>query len=241
MISFEKYVRAESLQQAYELYQPIKNVVGGGMMWLHLSNAEYDTFIDLCDLGLNEIEEEEDYFKIGSMVTLSQLERNESFKEYFGSAFEDALKHIVGVQFRNCATVGGSICARLGFSDVITLLLPLETEVEFFNRGRMSLEKFLTAPNKRDILKYIYIPKKKRIIRYESVRKTYTDIPVLAICAVKNDDGYLFSVGCRPAIAKLIKPEEEVTFGSNQRGSKEYRQHLYSVLKERMMKEMEEE
>ena len=80
MLSFEKYVRAESLQQAYELYQPIKNVVGGGMMWLHLSNAEYDTFIDLCDLGLNEIEEEEDYFKIGSMVTLSQLERNESFK-----------------------------------------------------------------------------------------------------------------------------------------------------------------
>ena len=132
MIRFEKYERVKSVEEAYRLNQSFRNVVAGGMMWLHLSKAEYDTLIDLCDLGLDQIEEEEKYLKIGSMTTLSQLENSGLMKEYFGSAFEDCLRHIVGVQFRNSATVGGSIVARLGFSDVITLLLPLDVRLVFY-------------------------------------------------------------------------------------------------------------
>ncbi|MFQ7552525.1 MAG: FAD binding domain-containing protein [Blautia marasmi] len=45
-------------------------------------------------------------------------------------AIRESLRHIVGVQFRNCATVGGSIWGRFGFSDVLTMLLALDTEVE---------------------------------------------------------------------------------------------------------------
>ena len=76
MIRFEKYERVKSVEEAYRLNQSFKNVVAGGMMWLHLSKAEYDTLIDLCDLGLDQIEEEEEYLKIGSMTTLSQLENS---------------------------------------------------------------------------------------------------------------------------------------------------------------------
>ncbi len=240
MISFEKYVRAESLAEAYELNQSPKNVIGGGMMWLHLSEAEYDSFIDLCDLGLDQIEEEEEYFKIGAMVSLFQLENCERIKEYYGEAFSDCLRHIVGVQFRNTATIGGSIVARLGFSDVITLLLPLNCKLLFYKQGTISLEEFINAKNQRDVLSHIFLPKKKAQVIYRSVRKNYTDIPILNICAAKDEEGLKMAVGCRPGIAVMVKDDEPPVFGSNKRGSKEYREHLYEVLRKRMIEEMEE-
>ena len=40
---------------------------------------------------------------------------------------EKSLRHIVGVQFRNCATIGGSIWGRYGFSDVLTMFLAMDT------------------------------------------------------------------------------------------------------------------
>ncbi len=241
MIRFENYVRAKSVEEAYELNQSFKNVVAGGMMWLHLSKAEYDTLIDLCDLGLDQIEEEAEYLKIGSMTTLSQLENSELIKEYFGSAFEDCLKHIVGVQFRNSATIGGSIVARLGFSDVITLLLPLDVQLVFYKQGTVSLKDFLTNKPQRDILEYILIPKKKKAIRFESIRKTYTDLPVLNVCGIREEDGYRFAVGSRPGTAVLAGEDETVEFSNNQRGSKEYREHLYEVLKKRIKESLEGE
>jgi len=241
MIRFEKYERVKSVEEAYRLNQSLKNVVAGGMMWLHLSKAEYDTLIDLCDLGLDQIEEEEEYLKIGSMTTLSQLENSGLMKEYFGSVFQDCLRHIVGVQFRNSATVGGSIVARLGFSDVIALLLPLDVRLVFYEQGTIPLKDFLTNRPQRDILEYILIPKKKKAIRFESVRKTYTDLPVLNVCGVREEDGYLFAVGSRPGAAVLAREDETVEFSNNQRGSKEYREHLYEVLKKRIMNSLEDE
>ena len=241
MIRFENYVRAKSVEEAYELNRSFKNVVAGGMMWLHLSKAEYDTLIDLCELGLDRIEEEGDYLKIGSMTTLSQLENSGLLREYYGSAFADCMKHIVGVQFRNSATIGGSVAARLGFSDIITLLLPLDTRLVFHAQGEIPLKAFLESRNQRDILKYVLIPKKKTPVRYETMRKTYTGLPVLNVCGVKTEEGCRFSVGARPGIAVLVREDEKVEFAGNHRGSKEYREHLYEVLKRRIVESLEEE
>ncbi|MCR4633478.1 MAG: FAD binding domain-containing protein [Erysipelotrichaceae bacterium] len=241
MIHFENYVRPKSFQEAYALAQDYKNVVCGGMMWLHLSDARYDTCIDLCDLQLDKIEEEDGYFKIGAMVSLSELENHVPIKDCFGTAFEDCLKHIVGVQFRNGATLGGSICAKLGFSDVLTLLLPLKTRVVFHRQGEMTLEEFLGKKNERDILKYVLIPKKKVKVRFQSVRRTYTDLPVINVCGVKDDGGMIFAVGARPNVAVLVKEGQRPEFGSNRRGSKEYREHLYDVLVKRIKDALEED
>ena len=58
---------------------------------------------------------------------------------------KESLRHIVGVQFRNLATVGGSIYGRFGFSDVLTEFMALGAEVELFHGGRMPLEEFCKA------------------------------------------------------------------------------------------------
>ena len=123
MIKIKEYVMAESLEQAYELNQKKRNCVIGGMLWLKMGSRMVPTAIDLSNLGLNTIEENEEEFSIGCMTTLRQLEQHEGLNNYTNGAVSESVRSIVGVQFRNLATVGGSIFGRFGFSDVLTCFL----------------------------------------------------------------------------------------------------------------------
>ena len=62
MVTIQNYVRAKSLEEAYELNQKKGNCILGGMLWTKMQNRMIQTAIDLCDLGLNEIEETEEVF-----------------------------------------------------------------------------------------------------------------------------------------------------------------------------------
>ena len=122
MLKIKQYVKAESLEQAYELNQKKTNRIVGGMLWLKMSTAQIQTAIDLSGLGLDQIEETEDAWKIGCMVSLRDLELHEGLNELSCNMIRESVRSIVGVQFRNLATIGGSIFGRFGFSDVLTLL-----------------------------------------------------------------------------------------------------------------------
>ncbi len=69
----------------------------------------YKKAIDLSGLGLDQIEENDEEFSIGAMVTLRQIELHEGLNTWSQGAVKESVTHIVGVQFRNLATVGGSI------------------------------------------------------------------------------------------------------------------------------------
>ena len=79
---FNQYVRAESLEEAYGLYQKKNNFVLGGMLWLKMRKRPFGTAIDLSDLGLDQIEEDEKEFRIGAYVSLRELETNEALNTY---------------------------------------------------------------------------------------------------------------------------------------------------------------
>ena len=157
MFTIRNYVVAKSLEEAYELNQKKNNVILGGIGWLKMGGRNIQTAIDLSELGLDKIEEDEEYFKIGCMCTLRQLEVNESLNSYFNGIIAKSVIHIVGVQFRNCATIGGSIYSRFGFSDILTALLSLDTYVELFNGGIIPLTKYRDMPYDNDILVRIII------------------------------------------------------------------------------------
>ena len=74
MFYYNQYVRAQSLDEAYELYQKKPNFVLGGMLWLKMKNKTLGTAIDLCDLGLDQIYEDENEFRIGAYATLRQID-----------------------------------------------------------------------------------------------------------------------------------------------------------------------
>ena len=132
MFKAREYVRVKSLEEAWNLNQKKSNVIVGGMMWLKMGRGQKGTVIDLSGLGLDTIEETEEEFSIGCMCTLRQLELHEGLNKEFDGIFRECTRHIVGTQFRNGATVGGSVFGRYGFSDILTCLLALDSYVELY-------------------------------------------------------------------------------------------------------------
>ena len=100
MLTIDRYVKAQSLKEAYELCQKRNNVVLGGMLWLKMQDRKVGAAIDLCGLGLDQITEREDAFEIGAMVSLRELEKHPGLNELTGGAISNSVEHIVGVQFR---------------------------------------------------------------------------------------------------------------------------------------------
>lgn len=198
MLSFNQYVRAQSLEEAYTLCQKKSNVVLGGMLWLKMQNRTVQTVIDLSDLGLSGIEETEEEYRIGAMTSLRELELHKGLDAMTGGAVRESLRHIVGVQFRNLATVGGSIFGRFGFSDVLTMFLALDSWVELYHGGLVPMERFAAEGAENDILVRVIVKKEKRRYAYLSHRNTKTDFPVMA-CAVAVGEGWRSGEGERAA------------------------------------------
>ena len=259
MMTIKEYVRVKSLEEAWQLNQNKKNRILGGMLWMRLSNTMINTAIDLSEIGLDTIEENEEEFSIGAMVSLRDLEVHEGLNGYTNNAVKNAVKDIVGVQFRNMATVGGSIWGRFGFSDVLTVFLALDTYVELYKGGIVSLEEFTSMKADNDILVRLIVKKVSGKVVYTAMRNQSTDFPILT-CAVSNMNGvYKAAIGARPSKAAVYYDTEKrlasgVTVDavklfaedvsksadtkSNVRGSKEYRTHLIKVLIERGLVEL---
>ena len=204
------------------------------------------------------VEETEEQFSIGAMVTLRQLELDAGLAAYTNGAVRESVRHIVGVQLRNLATVGGSIYSRFGFSDVLTLFLALNASVELYKGGIVPLAEYAARPYDRDLLVRVIVPKEPAAFCYQSVRNSQTDFPVLTCAAAKTAEGYRFAIGARPgkAVRFDLTPNAAETpelladrfaaevraaikTESNLRGSAEYRNHLAGVLVKRAVRQLE--
>ena len=256
---------AECLEEAYDLNLKKRNCIIGGMLWLKMGSRMVPTAFDLSNLGLNTIEENEEEFSIGCMTTLRQLEQHEGLNSYTNGAVSESVRSIVGVQFRNLATVGGSIFGRFGFSDVLTMFLALDTWVELYNGGTIPLAQFASMEKDNDILVNIIVKKQPLNSVYLSQRNNSTDFPVLTCAAALIDGKARTVIGARPGKAMIVEDEEEilkdfvqmnaqqkkdaaasfaayaaehVSTDKNMRASKEYRSLLVKVLTRRAWEEI---
>ena len=189
------------------------------------------------------------------MVTLRELETNEQLNHFTQGAIKESVRHIVGVQFRNLATIGGSIYGRFGFSDVLTLFMTLDCEVELYPTGRVSIKKFA------NILTKVIIKKVPTNVVYLSQRNISTDFPVLTCAVSCIDQHYTCIIGARPLHAVAFNGDSyfetgiteesiqsftkyvlsELKLGSNSRASKEYRQKIAKVLIKRAFLQLKED
>lgn len=201
----KNFYRATSLDDAYcKLSENPKNAIIAGGLWMKKLGQSYDTLIDLSDLGLNKIEESENSIKVGSMVTLRNFETSPLIKEICGGLASTAAGEIMGVNFRNLATIGGSVFGRYPFSDVITSLLALDVTLEFFPEQKMSLEEYLNYRGKiQGILVALYIKKDAGKYFYKKVKATALDFPLVNIAITLRNNKHYIVVGSRPMIASL--------------------------------------
>ena len=260
MFTAQNYVMASSLEEAYTLNQKKANAILSGGCFLRLSKKRIHTLIDLSALSLDQIEEFDEEFRIGAMVTLRDVETNDALRASFGDGFYEMVRHIVGVQFRNCATIGGSLAARFGFSDILCCLLGLDCDVELYKQGRMPLADFAKMKKDNDILVRVIIKKTPLETVYLSQRNTETDFPVVSCAVTKDAEGYYAVIGARPCQPVVVRDSEgilakaEVTaedmaafaskvqngmdFADNTRCSGAYRRHVAGVLVKRGLKQL---
>lgn len=256
MLTIKEIRKVQSLEEAYELNQKKTNRIIGGMLWLKMQTGNVNIAIDLSNLNLNTIEETDDEFSIGAMVTLRDLETNTALNEYTHNAMREAMRHIVGVQFRNLATVGGSIFGRYGFSDVLTMFMALDSYVELHHAGIVPISEFAKMPYDNDVLVRIIVKKTALKCAYLSHRQTKTDFPVLAVAVSFLHNKWQVAIGATPHRAVILVDEnnildnelseeniekfaqyikETVKTDSNIRGSAIYRKHLAYVLVKRAL------
>jgi CO/xanthine dehydrogenase FAD-binding subunit len=257
------YHKAKSLEEAYQLLnQNAKNTILGGGTWLKQASSNHETLIDLCDLGLDQIIESKEYIEVGALVTLHDLESHDAIKALGQGFVSKSISHILGVGFRNVASIGGTIAGRYAFSDVITTLLTLDVDLIFYPDKTLSLEDFLNAKGKTsDILTHIIIKKSPGKGFFKKVASTTLEFAILDIAVYQENYKYQIALGSRPSVAMLsheavafLNKQKKLTedvldqtaqividtisLGSNKSATKEYRTILAKTYVKRGIKEV---
>ena len=261
MFTIESLHQPQTLSEVKQIVEKFPDItVLGGCGFLKLSSRKIPVALDLSRCELEKIHETEQQIEIGAMVTLRDVEKNPSLNQWFDGSLPKAVSHILGVQFRSCATIGASVYAKYGFSDILPALLALDTQVELLRGGRMPLVDFLSKPITRDVLIRIVITKDKRRVSYQNLRNAGADFPLLNAAVSKHDAEWKIIVGARPARAEIavqasklltssadgtvdsdavaVAASMELAFGSNNKASAGYRQAMCQVLVKRAIEEV---
>lgn len=259
MFTFANFFPASTIEETYaELMKNRKNVLLGGTSYLRMGNTNYNTAVDISNVtDIDKITEKEDSFEIGAMVSFRQLETDKNLYQWF-PVISTAVSDIVGVQLRNNVRIGATVFTKHGFSDLITALLSLDTYVVLHKGGELKLEDFLKEKEtRRDILVKVIIKKEKLKTSFQCVRKSKADYSVLNMAVSRDEAGNMrVAVGSRPSRAVLAHKtmeflkdnfdekqageilQREIVFGSNMRGTKEYRELLGAALLAKALKEV---
>lgn len=244
MLRFEEYARPRSPEEALALLEEHPHAtVLGGMMWLRLQDRTVPYAIDLASAGLDYVKHVDGKIHIGAMASIERARTDEAFARLTAGAFAEATEGIVGTQFRNQATVGGSVFSRMGFSDVLCCLLPFDAEVTLAKAGTLPLAEFARMGTVHDVLTEVSLSDTPARAAFEGVRLSATDFSALNVCAVWQDGSWRLAVGSLPKRAQLVdlssctlsehpsnneldRVEELVAalpFGSDMRGSASWR------------------
>ncbi|MEG2338137.1 MAG: FAD binding domain-containing protein [Clostridium sp.] len=251
-MNFKNYLIPSSLEMAHEgLINGGKIIAGGAFS--HTSKANVDLLVDISKLNLKYINEGDDFIEIGAMTTLSEIQENKLLNSRFNNIFEKCFSKILGIQIRNVATIGGSICGRYGFSDVITTLLPLNPILKFYNYGEITLNEYLSLNIREDILEKIII-KGSGKAAFSCIRNSQGSFSTLNCSIAIINNKVNIAVGSRPQVAKMVSVDyrdnikevqesilrsiREIELSSNKTATKAYRERVVNALVERCLKEV---
>ena len=217
MLKIQKYTCAQSLDEAYAaLMKNPKNCIIGGMIWLKMEDKVVPEAIDLSSLGLDQIEEKEDCFKIGAMVTLRELELHEQLNKATGNVVHDALK------------------------DIVHLYHAGEMSIQEFSKSNIQRDIITHITIKKNDWKSAFVCLRRSATDISVLNVAVSKSNQYHICVGARPGvatRYDVEIDDIDKVASMI--QDKVSCGSNMRGSKEYRSHLVKVLTARALRKVE--
>lgn len=211
--------RQELIRDLGRLIEPSVVVAGGTdlLPMIRVKQPEIASYLSLSHMEeLKQIERVEDFFKIGSMVTHTQLAESPEIQKYF-KALSMACEKVGSLQIRNRGTIGGSLVNATPAGDMMPCVFLFHGELEILNAEgqvrRMTAEDFLSPRGRSavgcgEILTAIWLPVKperQSCFAKLGTRKEVT-ISQISLCLtweMKGQEccsleGYLGSVDARP-------------------------------------------
>ncbi len=254
-----EYIKPLNIDEALALNKKENSLIIGGGAFIKSSKKEYDLIIDCEKLDLSYIKENDKNVFIGAYTTLRELEANKLIKELFGGVIFESCSKICGVQIRNMATIGGTIGGRYGFSDLIPVLILLNSTVIFLNDESISLQEYLKNKKDNKIIKELVITKEHGRGVFKCIKRTALDFSIINMALLKANGEFRVSFGARPGIALRCPRVEEylnsntsidfekvedylskdISFGSDLKASKEYRETVSIALLKEALEEVQ--
>ncbi len=126
----KEFYKPQTIAEAVELKEKFKDetvfIAGGTNVNCTDSKYEIEKVIGIEQLKLNEIEKMPDKLSIGAGVTIQEL--IDSLK--IPDQLRTAAGHFVNRNIRNIATIGGNVAANNSTSNLIPILVALDTELK---------------------------------------------------------------------------------------------------------------
>jgi len=251
----KEYYRPATLQDALELLKrPDAAALAGGTRLLQ-GDIEPACVVDLQALGLNTIDLLDDQLRVGATVTLRTLYDSGEISGDAADILRKGLYQAGPNTFRNAATLGGVIASREVDSELLAVLLVLETRLVLAGAftGEISLRDYLRADERPDgLITEVIIPWHDGQGSIERVARTPADRPIVAVVAWRSNGFTHLAVSGAAHYVQSLSPMEGdlnemaiislvevaqslVIHDGDFRGSAEYRSEMVGVLSERAL------
>jgi len=204
------FLRATDINNTCELLankgKEIKLIAGGTDLMIDLKkNKLTDEIKYILDISkieeINYIREEDDYIKIGALVTHTDISKNQLILENASFLCKAASK-VGSPQVRNRGTIGGNIITASPAADIIPVLITLDASCVFRSKENERVEKIIDIfkkPNLTNIkndeilceIRFKKPDKKAREDFYKLTRRNAVDKARIniAVIALQNDLG----------------------------------------------------
>ncbi len=207
----KQYHRPETPEAALALLREAGAVaLAGGTAVLAAPDERVEQVVDLQALTWREIAVDDGWLRLGSLVTLAEIESSATVAGPAGDLLRQAAHRAGPNTFRNAATVGGLIASRPAISDLLAALLVLGAKLELAGAETSTcpLESYLSNPP-QGLIATVRVPwPLAGAGALKAIGRTPADAPIVHVAAWTGPAGLrLAAGGVGSQVARLAEAE----------------------------------
>lgn len=209
----QEYCFPSSLEEALNLLtNESTEIIAGGTHLTTTKNRAISSLVDITRLGLSYIEKDQQFARVGSTTTITELIESPIIGEIGNGILTKACQHIGDTPLRNVITLGGNIAGIYPWVGLPVVLLVLDAEIIIKTQGatrKVPANDYFKGGKlqKGAIITEITFPfRDDYFCRYEKFSLTSVDYSWLTMAfAAKNENGRI--VDPHIAVSRITKAQ----------------------------------